>query len=910
MIKNSKILIVDDEPRLCDSLETLLCAQNYDVKTCNSGNEALPFLTSNEFDLVLLDIFMDGMDGFQVIEKIMHQKIDTPVIIMTGNASTESAVKALRMGARDYLKKPFETGELFSSVRNTLNLRQLKKENELMTRKLKESVQRFRNLTESTSDWIWEVDLKGLYTYCSPKINGLLGYKPEELIGKTPFDLMPAGEAKRVSDLFNTFVSSQSSFDSIENVNIHKNGSHVVMETSGVPFLSDEGELLGYRGIDRDITERKLIEFALKEQTRTLNGILKNAGDGICVCHNIAEWPNVKFTHWNPRMTFITGYTIEEINQLGWFQAMYTDPEVQQKAIERMAKMRQGDDIRAEEWVITAKGGNKKTLSISTTILKKEGDKTYVLGVMQDITNRKLAEKALEESKQRFRTVANFAYDLEYWISPDGSPIYTSPSCKKITGYGPDDFRNNPGLMIEIIHPDDRATFTKHKHIVDESGETFPMDFRIITKDGNERLIEHVCQAVYDMDGQHLGQRGSIRDITAQKKLQEEVLKARKLESIGTLAGGIAHDLNNLLYVVMGNISLAQNDLKLEIEMSESLKEAQKACIKAKELSARLITFSKGGDPIKKINSIDDLLKKTVATALSGSNIKPEMSISEDIRQVNIDKGQIKQVVHNIVVNARETMDDKGQLKVSCENIDIAEDGYLTLSQGDYIKISFKDHGCGISKKNLEKIFDPYFSTKDRGVDKGQGLGLAVSYSIVQKHGGLITLESEMETGSTFSVFLPGLSVKEPDLQKSEEKPAAQKPVKQPATGTGKILLMDDEQAIRAFLSRVINRLGYAVETCTEGKEVIEIYKKAMESKEPFDVVILDLTNKIGMGGQETMKRLLELDHDANGIVITGYCDDPVVANFRAYGFSGYLTKPTTMDELSKVINEVLSEDQ
>ncbi|MBU0463082.1 MAG: response regulator, partial [Proteobacteria bacterium] len=275
-----------------------------------------------------------------------------------------------------------------------------------------------------------------------------------------------------------------------------------------------------------------------------------------------------------------------------------------------------------------------------------------------------------------------------------------------------------------------------------------------------------------------------------------------------------------------------------------------------------------------------------------------------------IDEGQIKQAVRNIVVNAKEAMDDNGQLTVSCETVDIAEEGYLTLNQGEYIKISFKDHGCGISKENLEKIFDPYFSTKDMGADKGQGLGLTVSYSIIKKHGGLINVESEPGTGSTFSVYLLALSAKEPDLQKSEGKPTAQKPVKLPATGTGKILLMDDEEAIRTLLGRVLNRLGYDVETCIEGKEAIELYKKAMESKEPFDMVILDLTNKIGMGGQETMRRLLEIDSDVKGIVITGYSDDPVVANFRAYGFSGFITKPTTMDELSKVINEVVSRGQ
>ena len=432
----------------------------------------------------------------------------------------------------------------------------------------------------------------------------------------------------------------------------------------------------------------------------------------------------------------------------------------------------------------------------------------------------------------------------------------------------------------------------------------------LIARDGTQYIIEDCGAPIFDKANNIIGTVLVYRDVTEEIKTKKELAKIRQLESIGVLAGGIAHDFNNLLYVVMGNISLARDDLKSEIGTSENLKAAEEACIKAKELSARLIVFSKGGDPVKKSMSIDNLLKNVVISALNGSKIKPKIFITDAVKQVDIDEGQIKQVIRNIVVNAREAMDDNGQLTVSCKNIDIAKEGYLTLNQGEYIKISFIDQGCGISKESLEKIFDPYFSTKDMGVDKGQGLGLTVSYSIVQKHGGLIHVESELETGSIFSVYLPAAtSVNEPDLQKAEGELATQKTLKQPGIGTGKILLMDDEESIRIFLGQAIKRLGYDVKTCTEGKEAIEIYKKAMELKEPFDVVILDLTNKLGMGGQETMKRLLEIDHNAKGIVITGYFDDPVVTNFKTHGFSGFLAKPATKNELSKVIDEVISRD-
>ncbi len=288
------------------------------------------------------------------------------------------------------------------------------------------------------------------------------------------------------------------------------------------------------------------------------------------------------------------------------------------------------------------------------------------------------------------------------------------------------------------------------------------------------------------------------------------------------------------------------------------------------------------------------MLKDVVISALLGVDIKLSFFVNDAIRQVNIDKIQIKQAIYNIVDNAKEAMDGNGRLRVSCKNIDIPEEGFLILNQGKYIKISFEDQGCGISKESLGKIFDPYFSTKNMGIDKGQGLGLTISYSIIKKHGGLITVESELNTGSTFSIYLPTTApIKKVDSKKSGKKPTALKSSKQHVINAGKILFLDDEKSIRTFLGQLIKRLGYEVETCTEGRKAVETYKKAMELNEPFDVVILDLTNKVGMGGQEAIKKLLKIDHNIRVIIITGYSDDPVVANFKTYGFSDFLVKPT-----------------
>ena len=419
----------------------------------------------------------------------------------------------------------------------------------------------------------------------------------------------------------------------------------------------------------------------------------------------------------------------------------------------------------------------------------------------------------------------------------------------------------------------------------------------------SDKKIRHVKgYPVIKNDGHVSGVVEISVNITDYKKMEEEVLKARKLESLGTLAGGIAHDFNNLLYVIMGNISLAQDDIRPEIGTSINLKEAEKASIQAKELTARLITFSRGGEPVKKVTSIGDLVENSVRFVLSSSDIDCQFSIPDDLLPAEIDEQQIKQVIRNIAINAREAMAGEGTIKVCCEVVTIGEKDALPLNDGEYVKISLKDQGPGIPEENLKKIFDPYFSTKEMGTDKGQGLGLSVCHSIIQKHDGFVTVGSESGKGATFYIYLPA----------SEKKIAKPEPAKKPVAegpvyGKGKILVMDDEEMIRNLSRQVLIRLGYDAEVCEDGSEAIRMYEKARQSKKPFDAVILDLTNKLGMGGKDAMQRLLEIDPEVKGIVATGYSNDPVVTNFREYGFCGTLAKPYTVDELSMTLYDVIS---
>ena len=380
------------------------------------------------------------------------------------------------------------------------------------------------------------------------------------------------------------------------------------------------------------------------------------------------------------------------------------------------------------------------------------------------------------------------------------------------------------------------------------------------------------------------------------KVTEEELLKAKKLESIAALSGGIAHDYNNLLTSIMGNISLAQTYLEPHDKIFALLDEAQHASMLAKDLTQKLITFSKGGAPIKKTASISGLTKRATEFSLSGSNVKYEFHISEELWPVEIDETQIGQAMYNLVMNARDAMNNGGTIKVAAENVNITN-AILTLKQGKYVKISFKDEGTGIPRKHLEKIFDPYFSTKEMGTQKGMGLGLSICHSIIKGHGGDVGVESQEGVGTTFSIYLPATDAKKP-VEKPDKKSTKETPV----SGNGRILVMDDEKMIRDLAGGILKHLGYEVEFSENGAEAIEVYKEAMESGEPFDAVVLDLTVRGGMGGKDAIRRLLEIDPEVIGIVSSGYSDNAVMTDFKKYGFRGVVAKPYSVREMSEMI--------
>jgi len=410
------------------------------------------------------------------------------------------------------------------------------------------------------------------------------------------------------------------------------------------------------------------------------------------------------------------------------------------------------------------------------------------------------------------------------------------------------------------------------------------------TTSNNNLWLSLSVAPLRDKDQKVTGAIALVEDRTDVRKANEQITTAQRLESLGILAGGIAHDFNNILTAILGNLSLAKYYETDNKELLGILTDAEAASNRAKELTHQLLTFAKGGEPVTKLVDITKVVNESSSFALAGSNIGLDFDIPDGIWYLEADEGQLNQVFNNLVINAQQSMPDGGHINVSIKNIVEKND---SLMKGNFVKISIIDHGVGIPKEYIPKIFDPYFTTKN----KGTGLGLSTSHSIVEKHGGFITMDSNPGGGSTFNVFLPASQDQIEDLKIYDNNLIE---------GSGNVLIMDDEKDVRDTVGSMLERLGYDVSYSTDGEEAIDFYATALNTESKYDAVILDLTIPGGMGGKQTILKLRELDPDIKAIVSSGYSNNPVMSDYKNYGFSGILAKPYTLTQLSKVLDDLV----
>jgi len=516
------------------------------------------------------------------------------------------------------------------------------------------------------------------------------------------------------------------------------------------------------------------------------------------------------------------------------------------------------------------------------------------LAVARDVTSRKEAELALHAEKERLSVTLRSIGDGVLAADHQGRIVLINGVAERLTGLTLEEAQAKTlNEVFRLYDSRTRKPLANQERLLAAPHEIIelPGSILLASHDGAFHPIAASIAPMRTPGRSAIGTVIAFRDMSVRERMEQEQLRSSKLESVGLLAGGIAHDFNNILTLILGNLALARSGGNGHL--AEYLREAETAAVRARDLTRQLLTFAKGGDPVRRVSALSDVIRESTTLALTGSAVRGEVRIPEGLWPADVDPGQIYQVINNMVINAQQAMPNGGVVRISAVNCGGEELEAVGLDPAHpFIRIDLADEGVGIDRENLSRIFDPYFTTKQ----KGSGLGLATCYSIVRKHGGRITLESELGCGTTFHIYLPA----RPD--------AIVTPTREdlsPLSGSGRILIMDDEPGVRKVAVRMLRSLGYEVQESAEGSEAIGCYRAAMEKGQPFDLVIFDLTIPGGMGGVDAVRELRKLDPEVKAIVVSGYSNDPVLSSPGEFGFAGVVAKPFTTAEFARVVAEV-----
>lgn len=762
-------------------------------------------------------------------------------------------------------------------------------ERKLVEEALRQSEGYFRTLIENASDIILIVDQEGTIVYASPSVERFVGYKPEELVGKSGFELIIPEDLQRASDEFRQAILTRGT--NIPNAFRvrHKDGSERILEGIGKNLL-DNKAIAGFVMNVHDVTERRQAD----EELQKLASVVRHSKELV----NLATLDG-KMTFLNEAGMNMLGITSGEVTQTHILQVIPDHLQDMVRTELLPTLLRQGD-WEGELQYLNLKSGKVTDVHAMTFTINEPatGVPLYLANVSLDISERKKAEKKLEESEERYRTVADFTYDWEQWIAPDGKFLYVSPSCRRVTGYQAQDFIDNPGLFLKMIHPEDYQAVKTHFHDQPDNSDVEHFEFRILRKDGEERWISHSCHPVYNSEGQWLGHRASNRDITDKKRLEGQLRQVQKMEAIGTLAGGIAHDFNNILTPILLGAELVQSVIPEENPAQKDLEKVIQAAERAKELVQQILTFSRQGEeerrPLEIIPVVKEVIKLIRASLPSTIEIKLRIEAIADI--VTAAPIEIHQIIMNLCTNASHAMREKGGLlEIALINEAIKASDLMGADDltrpGSYVKLTVRDTGHGMDDRTRERIFDPFFTNKNRG--EGTGLGLSVVHGIIESLGGTITVESEIQEGTTFNVYLPCTprkAIEEPEKQESSP------------MGSERILFIDDERAIANIYKKILERLGYKV---TASDNVVEALNDFREDPGRFDLVVTDLTMP-KMTGLELAKEILRLRPDLPIILCTGFSQETAAEEARQIGIQEILFKPIDRLTLAKTIRKLL----
>ena len=749
---------------------------------------------------------------------------------------------------------------------------------------------RFRAVVENSNDGILFCTAEGTILYVSPSYQRISGFMPAERVGRSGLEIVHPDDRELVRRSLLQISPTDGAVQRAEFRIQHKDGSWRWIETSAVNMLADPN-VQAIVINSRDITDRRRAEEALRESEARFRTLFENASIAL-MTHDFETGVVIEANHKALENNGVA--SVEELRARDFWQP---EPYSLQDAIRHIRKAAK-EGPQHFEWMDRDREGRTfwRDVTLSKVVLSGA---PRIMAIAQDITGRKLAEDALRQSEEMMRNVLDSVDEGFIVVNRDYRIITANRAyCNMVSA-------RSEEIIGQLCHTVSHGSLQLCCNVgedcgarkVFETGKPHIANHIYYSADGKTIYVETRSFPLKDASGAVTSVIEAISNITEKRLLEDERNRSQKLEAVGMLAGGIAHDFNNLLQGVFGYISLAKLMMENKDRSTAALEEAEKALHMSVKLTNQLLTFSKGGKPVKKQINLRPVIENAAKFALSGSHSDLRLAIPDDLWQVEADEGQIGQVIQNIVLNADQAMPVGGTVMVTAANM-AKGDASLPprLSKRDHVVIEVQDTGVGISDAYLSKIYDPYFTTKE----KGSGLGLATSYSIVKNHDGMIDVRTKSGAGSTFIIYLPTIvsgAPVETAVNITQCSPSR----------SARVLLMDDEEAIRNLSSKLLGALNHNVEVVKNGQETLEKYQDALAAGKPFDIVILDLTVRGGMGGSETIKKLLEIDPAVKAIVSSGYSDDAATANYEKQGFKAFLNKPYNIDALREILNKVLN---
>jgi len=760
----------------------------------------------------------------------------------------------------------------------------------LEQRKTAETEERYRTVVENTKDGIL-ICAKNIILFVNSSFCRMTGLSREQVYTFSPENLFHKEDVIKITSLFLRSGKNNNGTPVFE-TRIKKGKEFLSVELSSTPMIyrNTEAVLVSVR----DLTQRIETEKKLKESHKFMKAIVDKSPVGISV-HDRTGTLLMANASWRAIWT----KSIEDLKE----KMVPRTELIMDKRDSYLGKYiddveaiyRKGGELYIPKLKITTPSpGGAEFISHHFYALEDDnGEVDKVVILTLDLTEDLKTKDELMETRNQYRELTGNIPVAVYRTTTDlgGRILFYNPEMQRMF------FGEETGNFDEVSVKDLYVDPSGRKEFLDrltKEKEVRGLETELKRLDGSTFLASISARKVKVKEGQEEYIEGIISDITDQRRLEEELQRVEHLESIGTLAGGIAHDFNNLLMAIQGNISLARNEEDIS-KLSMRLEQAEASTEAATILTRQLLTFARGGVPLKKSIEVAPFIQEAVIFALRGSEVEAVFDFEENLKNIEADREQITQVIHNITLNSVQALPGGGRIKVSCNNVEMGEDTHP--GEGAYVRISIKDKGKGIPPGDLKKIFNPYFTTKP----DGSGLGLSTSYSIISKHSGTIRVYSKEGSGTEFVIYLPVID--------SDGKKTASlvEPEKEFHSVSARILIMDDDPRVREVLSGMLDVLGHDVIQSSDGAEAIELYREGFISGNPFDAVIMDLTVPGGMGGEAAIDMLKEIDPDVRAIVSSGYANNTVLSNYSDYGFSGRLVKPFRIPTLKKVLISVLT---